>query len=191
MTGSWNVNVSTQMPQRIATAMSALSEQLIGAEYDFIAYLGSQVVNGTNHAVLAKQTIVTGRDTANIVVLVFNEKPNEVKVTLVGVDRLVEGGLPMGGTVIEPSTTISDEAASAWSEAFEGFVGSKVMPIALLGTQIVKGTNYIFAAEVTPVAPNATSKIAVVTVNTLTKQVSFVDALAPKQEASLGYAFTW
>ena len=72
MTGSWNVNVVTNgMPQKVATAIGALSEKLIGAEYEPIAYLGSQVVNGTNHAVLAKQILTTGRDTTNIVVIVF------------------------------------------------------------------------------------------------------------------------
>jgi hypothetical protein len=191
MVGSWNVNVSNKMPQKVASAMSALSEQLMGAEYDFIAYLGFQVVNGTNHAVLAKQVVVTGRDTTNVVVIVFNEKPGNMELTLVSIDRVVEGGLPEGGIHINPTMDIPDDAMDAWTDAFEGFTGSNVVPIALLGTQVVKGTNYIFAAEITPVVINGDSKIAVVTVNPMTKQVSFADILTARQESSLGYAFTW
>ena len=92
MTGNWKVNVSTKFPQPIATALSEMKDTLIGAEYTPIAYLGEQVVNGTNHAVLAEQTILTGKDTKNIVLLIFNVKPTQVGgATLVSIERIVEG----------------------------------------------------------------------------------------------------
>ena len=69
--GSWNIDVNLNgMPQKIATAFDALSD-MIGACYKFIAYIGSQQTNGINHAVLAEQTILTGQDTKNIVILIF------------------------------------------------------------------------------------------------------------------------
>lgn len=192
MTGSWNVNVVTGgMPQKVATAFSALAEQLIGAEYEPIAYLGSQVVNGTNHAVLAKQVLTTGRDTTNIVVIIFNEKPNAMEDTLVSIDRIVEGGAPLGGIHIDPQIEIPADAKAAWNEAFGAWVGAKIEPIALLGTQVVKGTNFIFAATVTPVVPDAAAKASIVTVNPMTGTVAFADMLTTKHETSLGYAFTW
>ena len=71
--GGWSVNVEVgKMPQKVATAFSKLGD-LVGASYTPIAYLGSQVVNGINHAVLAEQTVLTGKDTKNIVVIIFNE----------------------------------------------------------------------------------------------------------------------
>jgi hypothetical protein len=192
MTGSWNVNVVINgMPQKVATAFSALANQLIGAEYEPIAYLGSQVVNGTNHAVLAKQILTTGRDTTNIVVIVFNEKPGAMEDTLVSIDRVVEGGAPLGGVQLNPQTDIPDNAMDAWNEAFGAWVGAKLEPIALLGTQVVKGTNFIFAATVTPVVPDATAKASIVTINPMIGTVAFDDLLSTKYEASLGYAFTW
>lgn len=192
MTGSWNVNVVTNsMPQKVATAFSALANQLIGAEYEPIAYLGSQVVNGTNHAVLAKQILTTGRDTTNIVVIVFNEKPGAMEDTLVSIDRVVEGGAALGGIKIDPQVEIPADAKAAWDEAFGAWVGTKLEPIALLGTQVVKGTNFIFAATVTPVAPDAAAKASIVTINPMTGTVAFDDLLSTKYEASLGYAFTW
>ena len=190
--GSWEINVITGgMPEKIATAIGKLGEMMVGAEYTPIAYLGAQVVNGTNHAVLAEQVLTTGRDTHNIVVLIFNEKPGAMEADLVSIERVIEGGAPMGGIQINVQTDIPEDAKAAWNEAFYNFVGSDVKPFALLGTQVVKGTNYIFAATVKPLVPGADAKAMVVTINTMTGLLSFADMLANKQEAMLGYSFTW
>lgn len=192
MLGNWKANVIIDaMPQKIATAIGKLAETLIGAEYTPIAYLGSQLVNGTNHAVLAEQTVLTGRDTKNIVVLIFNEKPGAMEATLVDIERVLEGGAPIGGVNIDVHTDIPEDAMSVWNEAFEAFVGSKVTPKALLGTQVVKGADYIFLAEVEPVVENPVNRVALVTVNGLTKNVTFSDLLENRHEASLQYSFTW
>lgn len=191
MTGSWNINVTNGMPQKVASAVSALAEKLIGAEYEPISYLGSQVVNGTNHAVLAKQVLTTGRDTTNIVVLIFNEKPNAMDLDLVSIDRIIEGGAPLGGIQIDPQTIIPTDAMDAWKEAFEGFVGFSVQPFAILGTQVVNGTNYIFAAIGSPVVRDAVNKAYIVTINTMTGTLAIEDMLTTKHENSLGYTFTW
>lgn len=191
--GSWKVKVTVDaMPQKVATAIGELAEQLIGCEYKPIAYLGSQVVNGTNHAVLAEQTVITGKDTKNVVVLIFNEKPNEMKATLVNIERVVEQGGELGGIAVDVKTDIPEDAKKAFDDAFEGFIGSKIEPFALLGTQVVKGVNYIFAAEVTPVVPDAESKVCLITVNGMTGDKAFADLLDSRQDImSLGYAFTW
>ena len=193
MLGSWNVKVAVDaMPQKVATAIGELAEQLIGCEYKPIAYLGSQIVNGTNHAVLAEQTVLTGKDTKNVVVLIFNEKPNEMKATLVNIERVVEQGGEMGGIQVDVKTDIPAEAKEAFDKAFEGFVGSKVKPFALLGTQVVKGVNYIFAAEVTSVTAEPVTKVCLVTVNGMTGEIAFADLLDSRSDVmSLGYAFTW
>lgn len=193
MLGSWEINVAINaMPQKVATAVGELTDQLIGAEYKPIAYLGSQVVNGTNHAVLAEQTIITGKDTKNVVVLIFNEKPNEMKATLVNIERVVEQGGEMGGIQVDVKTDIPEEAREAFTKAFEGFVGSKVEPFAYLGSQVVKGVNYIFAAKVTGVTAEPVTKVCLLTVNGMTGDIAFADLLDSRSDVmSLGYAFTW
>ena len=194
MLGSWKINVDVNgMPQKVATAVGKLSEQLIGAEYTPIAYLGSQNVNGTNHAVLAEQLIVTGKDTKNVVVLIFNEKPNEMECSLVNIERVVESsGGALGGIAVDVKTDIPEDARDSFTKCFEGFVGSKVEPFALLGTQVVKGTNYIFAAQVTSVTAEPEVKASILIVNALTGEISFTDMLGTKTDAlQLGYAFTW
>jgi hypothetical protein len=191
--GSWEVKVAIDaMPQKVATAVGELADQLIGAEYKPIAYLGSQVVNGTNHAVLAEQTVITGKDTKNVVILIFNEKPNEMKATLVNIERVIEQGGELGGIAVDVKTDIPAEAKEAFDKAFEGFVGSKVKPFALLGTQVVKGVDYMFAAEVTSVTAEPITKVCLVTVNGMTGDLAFADMLDSRSDIlSLGYAFTW
>lgn len=189
MLGAWNVNVITGgMPQKVATAVSKLNE-LVGAEYSPIAYIGSQEVNGTNHAVLCEQTITNGKDTKNIVLVIFNEKPNTIEATLVSIERVVEGSNAMGGISVDAKTEIPADAKTAFDNAFEGFVGSTVKPFALLGTQVVNGINYIFAAEVTPVTANPVKTVCVVTVGS-DGSVNFDDIFGKKTKL-LGYSFTW
>lgn len=188
--GGWTANVIVNgMPESIATAIGKLAETLIGAEYTPIAYLGSQVVNGTNHAVLAEQTILSGKDTKNIVVLVFNEKQVQgelPEVTLVSIERVLEGGAPMGGLQINASTEIPEDAQKALDSVLTNFVGSNIKPFAYLGQQVVKGINYVFAAEVTPVYPDAETSIEIVTVNSMVNKIAFVDLLATRNEVALG-----
>ena len=176
MLGAWTVDVSVgAMPEKVATAVSALSEQLIGAEYKPIAYLGSQLVNGVNHAVLAEQTILSGKDTKNVVVLIFNEKGMEC--TLVNIERVVEGGEGMGATEVNVKTDIPADAKVVFEKVMAGFAGSDVEPFALLATQVVSGIDYIFAAELKLVTAEPVSKVVKVTVNSLTDTIKFVDIL--------------
>ena len=83
------------MPQKVASAFSEVLGELLGAEYTPIAYLGEQLVNGTNHAVLAEQTLVNGKDTKNVVVVILNERGDSF--TLSNIERVVETGAPLGG----------------------------------------------------------------------------------------------
>lgn len=191
MFGTWDINVVVNsLPQKIATAFASLGETILGAQYTPIAYLGSQQVNGVNHAVLAEQTIITGRDTKNIVLIIFNEKPEGV--SLVNIERIVESGEGFGGITIDVKTEIPESANAIFNESIGNFVGSSIKPFALLATQITKGTDYIFAATVTPVVPEAKPTVAIVTVNSLEKKISFIDVIQPNlNKKSLGYAFTW
>lgn len=192
MLGSWEIKVSTNYPQKVATALGNLNEHLLGAEYTPVAYVGSQVVNGTNHAVLAEQLILSGKDTKNAVILIFNEKPNEMEATLVNIERVVESGGKLGGIEVNVTTEIPEDAKAAFESVMEGFVGSKVEPFAFLGSQVVKGTNYIFAATVAPVVKDPVEHAAIVIVNSMTGELSFTDLLGTKTNSlMLGYAFTW
>ena len=179
--GGWKVNVAVgSMPQQVATAFGKVFENFVGATYTPIAYLGSQVVNGTNHAILAEQTVMTGVDTKNIVCIILNEKPGSIggeDFALVSIDRVVDGGGKYGGTNVDVVTDLTPEIKDVFNSAFEGFVGSKVEPFALLGTKVVKGVQYKFAATVTPVVQNPEATVQVVTVNGLTGEIEFEEII--------------
>ena len=187
--GSWNINVTVgKYPQKIASAISDLS--IVGASYTPIAYLGSQVVNGTNHAVLAEQILTTGKDTKNVVVMIFNERAEGV--TLAAIERVVEQGGELGGTQVDVQTSIPVDALTVLNKALNDFVGSKIEPFALLGSQVVNGTNYIYAATLEPVVPNPVKRVVIIVVNDKTGEIGITDLLTDKTSSlSLGYAFTW
>lgn len=153
--GSYTVNVSCgSMPQKVASGFSALFGPIVGAEYEPLAYLGSKVVNGVNHAILAKQTLITGKDIKNIVVIVLNEKPGDVtgdSFTVVSIEPVLSDTGLMGGYSISPTADIPTEAKAAFDKAFQGFLGSNVKPFMLLATKVVKGFEYVFAAEMSMV----------------------------------------
>lgn len=170
--GGWDVNVKRDgMPQKVATAFNVLAGQLMGATYEFVAYLGTQNVNGVNHAVLAQQTVITGKDVNNAVVLVFNEKPGSMDVALTDIRRIVEAGGPLGGTNINMSLTMPKEAEDAFKSV--AWVGAKITPIAYVGTKVTKGTDYIVIAEVTPVVKDSVMELAIVTIKSMDKRFEF------------------
>ena len=59
-------------------------------------------------------------------------------------------------------TEIPAEALDALNAALEGLEGCIYKPIALLGTQVVAGTNYCFLCETTVVVPDAQPSYALV-----------------------------
>lgn len=206
MLGSYSIKVSTSgMPQRVASAFSRIFEPLVGAKYMPIAYLGSKSVCGTNHAVLASQTLITREDVHNVVLIVLNEKPGDAtgdNMEVVQIESVLSDGGKLGGLSVSPTTKIPAEAMEVFNKNFAGFLGSKVTPFALLGTQMVNGAKYVFAAETNMVvspsvmASGNTSKICIVTVYSNYDKVEF-DTIIEGTEAdsikpgTLGYAFTW
>ena len=196
MVGSYVINVKTGiLPEKVATAVSALSDTLVGAEYTPIAYLGSQLVNGTNHAVLAEQLITSGKDTKNIVVLIFNEKGMEC--TLVGITPVLESGGDLGGINIDVEIDIPDDANNVFNDATDVFLGSKIEPFALLATQVTNGINYTFAAVVTPVTAHPIPKVSLVTINKNYGIIDITDILVGssvfpvKMNAKIGLQAPW
>lgn len=59
---------------------------------------------------------------------------------------------------------LPEEAREALEEAVEDMVGSDIVPVALLGTQVVAGTNYAILCTCTPVVlePETTLCVAIV-----------------------------
>lgn len=171
--GGWIFQVNMDaMPEKIATAFGELNEHMIGAKYKSIAYLGSQVVNGTNYAVLAEQILSDLAGTKNIVLIVFNVAPGALKATVVYIKPVLDGfSQACGGIKINDEFKVTDEAQKAFDDVTEHFVGLKVEIFAFLATQATKGINYFYAAKVTPVYPDAESSIDLVIINPMCDSV--------------------
>ena len=64
-------------------------------------------------------------------------------------------GAILGGWTLPGDTALTDEARDAFDKAMDGLVGVNYTPLALLGTQLVSGTNYCLLCEATVVYPGA------------------------------------
>ena len=84
MLGGWNLEEvkGVALPQKVQSAFTAVTGELVGADYEPIAYLGSQTVNGTNYRILAIQRLVVANSEKRIVKMIVHE-------ALDGVVRLV------------------------------------------------------------------------------------------------------
>lgn len=152
MLGSYTIKVNTSgMPQALASGFDKLFEGMTGASYEFLSYLGSKVTNGINHAILAEQRLIVAKDVRSIVLIVVNQKPEDIKgenLSIVDIRTLVsDGGQKMGGLNISPTTDIPAEIMEVFNKHFNGFLGSNIKPIALLATRVVNGMEYTFAVE--------------------------------------------
>ena len=72
--GGWNIDEmkTCNLPQKAASAFAAIAGGLVGAEYQPVLYVGSQVVNGTNYCILAVQTLITQNAEKRLVKMVIN-----------------------------------------------------------------------------------------------------------------------
>ena len=76
--GGWNLDEvkGCNLPQKVATDFTAVTSELVGAEYEPIAYLGSQQVNGTNYRILVLMRTETATPDKKLVKMIINEAPD-------------------------------------------------------------------------------------------------------------------
>lgn len=84
--GGWNIDEmkTVNLPQKVQSAFTAVTGELVGADYMPVLYVGSQVVNGMNYCVLALQTIITANPEKRLVKMIINVDTKGV-ATLVSV----------------------------------------------------------------------------------------------------------
>lgn len=74
--GGWNLDEvkGCNLPQKVQSAFTAVTGELTGADYEPIAYLGSQITNGTNYRILAIQKLITPNAEKRIVKMIIHEE---------------------------------------------------------------------------------------------------------------------
>ena len=129
------------------------TEGLLGAKYIPVAFLGSQLVSGTNYALLCRVAPVTA-DPVETYAIVKLYQDLSGNVSLLDV---TDSGVPTninelaGGWQQCEAPIVNEELQAIFDKALEGYTGMGFKPVALAATQMVSGTNYCFFCESVPV----------------------------------------
>ncbi len=176
--GGWSVRESEALPlpEEAAAAFEKAMEGFVGSNVTPVALLATQVVSGTNYCILCSVTpVVPNAESHYALVYIYADLNGGAELKgFVDLEygaaepetEPEEAGAPaiMGGWTVyenEPAA-LAEDADKALSAALEKLVGADYAPVALLATQVVSGTNYCILCRVTPVAPNAESRCALV-----------------------------
>ena len=129
------------------------TEGLLGVKYIPVAFLGSQLVSGTNYALLCRVAPVTA-DPVETYAIVKLYQDLSGNVSLLDV---TDSGVPTninelpGGWAQCEAPIVTEELQALFDKAMEGYTGMGFRPVALIATQLVSGTNYCFFCESMPV----------------------------------------
>lgn len=146
---------ATSMPQDLASGFYIAQEGFVGSSFEPIYIVGKQVVNGINYFVIAEQTLVIEHSIKRIVGMVINIPPKSIGGKNARIIDIVTSEVPR--IPVEIEKPLKEELAK--------LIGANNKPIALIGTQVVKGTNYFVVGESTAVVPNAEPHAILITLN--------------------------
>ena len=178
--GGWELagNEAAALPEEVQAAFDKAREKFTGSDLKPVAYVASQVVAGTNHMFLCEATTTTAEPkTSYQMVVVYEDLQGNAEITATkdfDMAAYTEGGstdiasekLSGGWSVPDAAcgSAVPDDAKAAFDKATSELGGSDLEPLALLGTQVVSGTNYAFLCKSTLVTQEPVSGIQVVTV---------------------------
>lgn len=160
MAGGWEIydNEANVLPEGIQAAFDKATETFTGSELKPVAYVASQVVAGSNYMILCEATTTTETpSTSYQMVIVYADLNGNAEITQMkefdfaayteGDNSDISTEKLAGGWEIaedRSSVVIPQDAKDAFDKAAENLDGNELEPMALLGTQIVAGTNYAF-----------------------------------------------
>lgn len=164
--GGWSKADSPVVTDEAKALLEKATEGLTGASYAPIAYLGSQVVAGTNHRLLVTITpVVPDAVPSYAIVTIYEDLQGNAEITeILECNAGPEDGGLLGGWSAPETPDVTDKAEAALKKAAEKMLGAEYVPLALLATQIVSGTNYSILCEVTAVSPSAEPKYVIANV---------------------------
>ncbi len=165
MAGGWTPAEDYSITEERQTIFDKGMAMLLGVDYKALAYLGSQVVAGTNHVFLVKGTaVVPTRPISYALAYFYQDLQGNVKLMNMadlpivpnedGTLAAVEEGL-MGGWAYAEDPAFTDEDKAKLEAALQNQVGASYVLVASLGQQVVAGLNRCLLVQVKPVVPNA------------------------------------
>ena len=183
ITGSWEVDpVAGSIPTAVKAGLEVATAEYLGADLEPVAYFAEQIVAGTKYAVICSATPVTAQEEASYLVVVTfvmdaegNVEPatfedfDLAEYTVNGDKQMFQTGVTGGWQIPEDHSVlggvIADEGILAALNELADRVGTVVEPMAVLGKQIVNGTNYAILCHAKTVTAVPEEEIAVVTLN--------------------------
>ena len=148
------------------SAFEKAQETLDGFEYEPLAVLAKQIVNGTNYCILCRgRFAVENARTEMMLVYIYEDLNGNASVT--GIRTLINTTNVFGGWSANEgdiSLDQNEDVRTAFEKAMEGLTGASYEPVAYIGSQLVSGRNYMILCRETIVIPDANSKYALVKV---------------------------
>lgn len=166
--GGWSVPQDTKITDEELKIFNKAIEGLTGVGYEPVAYLGSQVVAGTNHCFLCKSTVIYPGATNRYTLVYIYEKFDGTEEILKFEDVTLPGtadadGTPIaGGWRYTEDPEADDNVTEVVDKATGKLLGAEYEPVAYIGSQVVAGMNHAVLCRVTAVSPDAESGYALV-----------------------------
>lgn len=180
LTGGWEVNGSNIAMSNNPEAKAAFKKAtkgLLGVKYQPIAVLGTQLVAGTNYAILVRSTVVSPDAQPEIKVMYIYEDL-QGNCEIIGFQTIIGEQLPGGFSANSGKLGMKNNNTvyKTFKKAMKGLVGVSYSPVAYLGSQVVAGTNYMVLCRSKVVYPGASYQWSLVKVNKdLKGKASLVD----------------
>lgn len=168
--GGWTANSGSVSMSKNAAAKAAFkkaTEDLLGVSYKAIALLGTQVVAGTNYAILCKSTVVYPDAEPEMVILyIYEDLEGNAEIT--GTQTILSGGEEEGGFTVNTgklSPSKNKTVYSAYKAAMKKKTDVSYKPVVYLGKQVVSGMNYMILCRSNVSAKSEECEWVLVTVN--------------------------
>ena len=167
LSGGWTVTENFGTPDIPSEPKTAFDKAVKNGEYTPVAYLGSQVVAGTNYAFLctdksgALNTIKIYNDLSGNASILDTKAVNIADYTQDAEPNYeqLSGGFTYSSAV---GTPLDDDVKTAFDKVTAEMTGVSYEPLACLGTQVVAGINYAVLCKATPASANSISALTVV-----------------------------
>ena len=172
--GAWDINPkqANSIDDNIKDVFSIAAKQLLGVKRELMLYLGSQVVNGVNHAFICRSTVVYPSALPYYEIIICNVSADN-EISIVKLDKIIESSQSEVGGIV---CTSSDEAKINISNSKEANDLIKIFQNAVkdikdikytqelyVANQVVKGVNYSFVAKA--LSNDGSSSVKLLTIN--------------------------
>ena len=138
---------------------SRATSSLLGAEYIPVAYLERQNMSGTVHTFLAREKAVAP-EAKETFALVYLYEENDGEVQIIDITRTdIETGMDEADSEYEQAEdpVLSAELKKGCEDALRE-IGSDLIPVALCGTKVASGLEFLIIARSVPAGSNTETK---------------------------------